>query len=124
MFVLVAFCTACGGREARDPLASTNTRKILRVAYEREVDVLNAFTSQMLVDIHFSMVEGLVTTDENNTYIPVLAREIPTTENGLIVERSDGTVEMTWRLRENVRWHDGEPFTSEDVCFTWRFVTS
>jgi len=116
--------TACGGGEARDPLASPDGRKILRVAYEREVDVLNAFTSQMLVDIHFSMVEGLVTTDENNTYVPVLAREIPTRENGQIVDGADGTIEMTWRLQEDVRWHDGEPFTSEDVCFTWRFVTS
>ena len=52
--------------------------KILRVAYEREIDVLNAFTSQNLVDIHFSMVEGLITTDENNNYVPVLAEEIPT----------------------------------------------
>ena len=116
--------SACGGGDARDPLASTDGRRILRVAYEREVDVLNAFTSQMLVDIHFSMVEGLVTTDENNTYVPVLAAAIPTRENGLIVDNPDGTVDMTWRLREGVRWHDGEPFTSEDVCFTWRFVTS
>jgi peptide/nickel transport system substrate-binding protein len=115
---------ACGGGEARDPLASTDGRKILRVAYDREVDVLNAFTSQMLVDIHFSMVEGLVTTDENNTYIPVLATDIPSVENGLIVENADGTISMTWPLQEEVRWHDGEPFTSEDVCFTWRFVTS
>lgn len=114
----------CLGAERRDPLTSADGRKILRIAYEREVDVLNAFTSQMLVDIHFSMVEGLVTTDETNTYIPVLAREIPTTENGLIVENADGTVEMTWPLRENVRWHDGEAFTSADVCFTWRFVAS
>ena len=115
---------ACSGGEARDPLASVDGRKILRVAYEREVDVLNAFTSQMLVDIHFSMVEGLVTTDESNTYVPVLAREIPSIENGQIAENPDGTIEMTWRLHEGVRWHDGEPFTSEDVCFTWRFVTS
>jgi peptide/nickel transport system substrate-binding protein len=121
--VLLAMA-ACGGGETRDPLASPDGRKILRVAYEREVDVLNAFTSQMLVDIHFSMVEGLVTTDENNTYVPVLAREIPSEENGQIVERPDGTIEMTWRLHEGVRWHDGEPLTSEDVCFTWRFVTS
>ena len=120
----VAASAACSGAEARDPLASTDGRKILRVAYEREVDVLNAFTSQMLVDIHFSMVEGLVTTDESNTYIPVLAKEIPTLDNGLISRNLDGSVEMTWRLRENVRWHDGEPFTSADVCFTWRFVTS
>jgi hypothetical protein len=59
--------------EARDPLASTDGRRILRVAYERELDVLNAFTSQMLVDIQLSMVEGLITTDQNNTYVPVLA---------------------------------------------------
>ena len=115
---------SCSGADRPDPLTSTNGRKILRVAYEREVDVLNAFTSQMLVDIHFSMVDGLVSTDENNTYVPVLAREIPTTENGLIVENPDGTIEMTWPLQENVRWHDGEPFTSADVCFTWSFVAS
>jgi peptide/nickel transport system substrate-binding protein len=125
--LILALCaaalTACGG-EPRDRLGSADGRSILRVAYEREVDVLNAFTSQMLVDIHFSMVEGLIATDENNTYVPVLATEIPTRENGLIVDHADGTVGMTWRLHEDVRWHDGEPFGSEDVCFTWRFVTS
>ena len=31
---------------------------------------------------------------------------------------------MTWPLQEHVRWHDGAPFTSADVCFTWKFVTS
>lgn len=122
--VLALGMVGCGGGESRDPLNSADGRSILRVAYEREVDVLNAFTSQMLVDIHFSMVEGLVTTDESNTYIPVLAREIPTIQNGLIVENPDGSLRVTWPLQEGVRWHDGEPFTSEDVCFTWRFVTS
>jgi len=118
-----AVTVACTG-ERRDPLASNDGRQILRVAYEREVDVLNAFTSQMLVDIHFSMVEGLITTDENNSYVPVLAKEIPTEANGLLERMPDGTVRMTWPLQENVRWHDGEPFTSADVCFTWKFVSS
>jgi hypothetical protein len=70
------------------------------------------------------MVEGLVTTNDRNTYIPVLATQIPTAENGLVRSNEDGTVDMTWQLQENVRWHDGEAFTSEDVCFTWRFVSS
>lgn len=99
-------------------------RKILRVAYNREIDVLNAFTSQMLIDIHLSMVEGLITTDENNTYVPVLAKQIPTEDNGLVVRNEDGTIDMTWELHENVRWHDGEKLSSADVCFTWAFVTS
>lgn len=127
---LTAALVACGGEgcapEAGSggPGASSNGRKILRVAYVREIDVLNAYTSQNLVDIEFSMVEGLITTNENNIYVPVLAKEIPTEENGGVVRNDDGTLDMTWHLREGVRWHDGEPFTSADVCFTWRFVTS
>jgi peptide/nickel transport system substrate-binding protein len=124
--VLVATLAAAACSGGGDPGGSSTegAPTILRVAYTREIDVLNALTSQNLVDIQFSMVEGLVTTDEHNTYIPVLAREIPTEANGLVERRPDGTVGMTWRLHEGVRWHDGEPFTSEDVCFTWRFVTS
>jgi peptide/nickel transport system substrate-binding protein len=117
----------CGGGEAPwsdHSMLVDGDKKILRVAYEREIDVLNAYTSQMLVDIAFSMVEGLVTTNDHNTYIPVLAKEIPTEINGLIARNDDGTIDMTWPLHENVRWHDGEAFTSEDVCFTWRFVAS
>jgi len=99
-------------------------KKILRVAYTREIDVLNPFTSQMLCDIEFTMVEGLIMNNEKGENIPVLAKEIPTVENGGIVQKDDGTYEMTWHLQEGVKWHDGEDFTSEDVCFTWRFVSS
>ena len=113
-----------GAPRGRSGADDPDRPKILRVAYTREIDVLNALTSQNLVDIQFSMVEGLVTTNENNEYIPVLAKQIPTEDNGLIVVNDDGTVTMTWPLQEGVRWHDGEAFTAEDVCFTWRFVSS
>ncbi len=126
--MVVFLISACGSNEPSDHATTVSTaeaeKKILRIAYTREIDVLNAFTSQNLVDIEFSMVEGLITTDENNTYIPVLAKEIPTQDNGLVVYHDDGTVDITWRLQEKVLWHDGEAFTSEDVCFTWQFVTS
>lgn len=122
--VLLAAGACAGDPDAGGGPESPDGRAVLRVAYPREIDVLNALTSQNLVDIQFSMVEGLVTTDEHNRYIPVLAREIPTEENGLVEVNADGTVTMTWPLREGVRWHDGEAFTSEDVCFTWRFVSS
>ena len=97
-------------------------RSILRIAYDREIDVLNPYTSQNLVDISFSMIEGLVTTDDRQQYVPVLATTIPTLDNGLVVRNPDGTVDMTWPLRSGVRWHDGEPFTAADVCFTWQFI--
>jgi peptide/nickel transport system substrate-binding protein len=96
--------------------------RILRIAYEREIDLLNPFTSQNLADIAFSMIEGLVTTDQSNRYVPVLATTIPTVENGLVRTGPAGGVEITWPLRTGVLWHDGQPFTSRDVCFTWKFV--
>ena len=99
-------------------------KKILRVAYGREIDVLNAFTSQNLCDIEFTMVEGLITTDATNTFIPVLAKEIPTFDNDGIVDNGDGTYDMTWNLYEGVYWHDGVEFTSKDVCFTWETIVS
>src|SRR5262249_15102059 len=112
----------CAGRGTA--AAARSGRRILRVAYEREIDGLNPFTSQNLVDISFSMIEGLVTTAAQTRSVPVLATAPPAEDNGLIRHRPDGTVEMTWPLHEGVRWHDGAPFTSRDVCFTWRFVTS
>jgi peptide/nickel transport system substrate-binding protein len=112
------------GSGANHKAGGTGGRRILRIAYPREIDVLNPFTSQNLADIEFSMMEGLITTDDHNSYVPVLAREIPTEENGLVVRQDDGTVAVTWPLHSGVRWHDGAPFTSADVCFTWRFVSS
>jgi len=99
-------------------------KKILRVAYTAEIDILNALTSQNLTDIEVTMVEGLIISNDKNQYIPVLAKEIPTYENGGIVKRDDGKIDMTWHLQEGVKWHDGVEFTSKDVCFTWKFIVS
>lgn len=119
---VAVLASVAGCSTGRGSSPASGGGRILRVAYDREIDVLNLFTSQNLVDISFSMVEGLVTTNERNEYIPVLAKEIPTEANGGVVRGKDGSVRMTWPLQENVRWHDGAPFTSADVCFTWRFV--
>jgi len=36
---------------------------------------------------------------------------------------SDGDRKLTFQLRDGVRWHDGKPFTAEDVKCTWDVVT-
>ena len=35
---------------------------------------------------------------------------------------SDGGLTWTFKLRRNVRWHDGEPFTARDVDFTFNQI--
>jgi peptide/nickel transport system substrate-binding protein len=115
--------TQAGAAALPTPIAGTAGQKIIQVAYTREIDVLNPFTSQMLCDIEFTMMEGLIQNNEKNESIPILATEIPTIANGGIVDMKDGTYEMTWHLQPNVKWHDGVPFTSKDVYFTWKFVS-
>ena len=46
------------------------------------------------------------------TSMPVLAAEIPSRENGGLAE--DGK-SVTWKLKQGVKWHDGKPFTADDV---------
>src|SRR3954452_21281468 len=41
-----------------------------------------------------------------------LAVEKPSVERGTWKVNPDGTMELTWKLRPNVKWHDGTPFTS------------
>ncbi len=53
----------------------------------------------------------------------LLCETIPTLENGLAVRDAtpDGKpgLSVTWTLRENLRWGDGAPLTTEDLRFTW-----
>lgn len=48
-----------------------------------------------------------------------LATEMPSVERGTWRANPDGTMDMTWKLRPNIRWHDGTPFTSADLLFTF-----
>ncbi|BBK44447.1 ABC transporter substrate-binding protein [Allostella vacuolata] len=56
------------------------------------------------------MFEGLMTYDFNLQPIPVLAESWTIAPDGLL---------YTFKLRQNVKWHDGKPFTAEDVAFTF-----
>lgn len=55
--------------------------------------------------------------DETGTFVPQLAFELPAVENGTWRINPDGTMDTTWRLRPNIKWHDGTPFTAEDLVF-------
>jgi len=94
------------------------SNELLIVGYDREPDTLNRFSTHILEDIQTCVVEGLTTTDEKMNVIPLLAASVPTLENGGVVIRQDGGMDVTWKLRPNVAWHDGVPFTSADVKFT------
>jgi peptide/nickel transport system substrate-binding protein len=64
--------------------------------------------------------EPLAAWDPDGNLIPVLAAEIPDIENGGIA--ADG-MSVTWKLKKGVEWHDGRPFTADDVVFNCEFAS-
>ncbi|SKB59518.1 peptide/nickel transport system substrate-binding protein [Bosea thiooxidans] len=63
--------------------------------------------------------EPLAGWDKEGNLIPQLAAEVPSKANGGLSE--DGTV-VVWKLKQGVKWHDGKPFTADDVVFTWEYA--
>jgi len=65
------------------------------------------------------MFDVLVGLDANGELVPRLAQTVPSLANGGISK--DGRT-ITYHLRRNVRWHDGAPFTSHDVAFSFAAI--
>jgi len=63
--------------------------------------------------------EPLAVWDNDGNLVPILAADIPSVANGGVLE---GGKVVRWRLKKGVTWHDGKPFTADDVVFTWEFV--
>ena len=93
------------------------------VGLSQEPTVFNPLRPHIEVDrgVHFGIFDSLWRTDERAQFVPNLAVEIPSVKNGGIAKNG---LEYTFRLKKGVAWHDGKPFTSRDVKFTWELVTS
>lgn len=93
------------------------------VGLGQEPTVFNPLMAHIEVDdgVHFSVFDALFRIDPQGVIQPNLAVEVPNQKNGGISE--DG---LKWRirLRDDVRWHDGKPFSAEDVKFTLELITN
>src|SRR5438046_665526 len=71
-----------------------------------------------LTEVEQVINAGLAAIDDRGVMHPRLAESIPSLENGRWKLFDDGRMETTWTIRPDARWHDGTPFTSNDVYFT------
>ena len=93
----------------------------LRLYVAASPHTLNPVLTTNQEDIYLGSLafDLLVTADARGNLLPDLAVEVPTLHNGGVSR--DGLT-ITYKLRRNVRWHDGAPFTSGDVAFTYRTI--
>ncbi len=63
--------------------------------------------------------QSLAEWDSDGNLIPILAADLPTVQNGGLAP--DG-LSVVWNLRPDVKWHDGTPFTADDVVFNQEYA--
>lgn len=108
--LLGLLAAACG-----EPSGTAGPRPLV-VAYQGDLQTLNPVvsTDQNANDVMYSLLfTPIVRFDSAYEVTPALAESW---------ELGDSTV--TFRLRDDLRWHDGEPVTAEDVAFTFDLAKS
>jgi peptide/nickel transport system substrate-binding protein len=95
----------------------------LTILNPQAASIINPHLSLTTQNVEPSRItyEPLASFDKDGVLVPILATEIPSLENGGVAK--DGK-SVTWKLRQNVRWSDGEPFNAYDVEFTYKYVTN
>lgn len=86
-----------------------SSEKVLTIGYDRDAEVLDTIKTAWYSDALIYIHDRLVTRDYDFSYQPGLAKSWETSDDGI-----------TWRfvLRDDVTFHDGSEFTSEDVKWT------
>lgn len=99
--------------------ANANTLKLL---FWQAPTILNPHLSTGFKDSEASRItlEPLASFNNKMELIPFLAAEIPSVENGGVAK--DGK-SVTWKLKKDVKWSDGTPFTADDVVFSYQYIS-
>lgn len=50
--------------------------------------------------------------------VPRLLAELPSVDKGTWQVTPDGKMQVTYKVRPGVTWHDGKPFTADDIAFS------
>ena len=132
LLVLAALISSCApatvppattGEQASSAPAATGrgAGDTLRLIWWQAPTILNPHLATGGKDTDASRIvyEPLASYNAAGELVPFLAAEIPSLENGGVA--ADGK-SVTWKLRVDVKWADGEPFTAADVKFTYDYI--
>ncbi len=97
--------------------------KQVRIVMQQEPAELSPIFGSMSAsaEIENAIFRPMVRINPDGTPIPILVKEIPTKENGLVkVYPNTKQMKITWRFKTDLLWQDGQPLTPDDVIFTWK----
>ncbi|NMC14366.1 MAG: ABC transporter substrate-binding protein [Chloroflexi bacterium] len=127
-FLVLSFIlTACGGAQTTsstqvavsetpvEPQSNAGKEAILRVGWASEPDTMNPLTSYSSESLEVTSLiyDKLLGYDLNFKTQPELAQEFNYSEDGLTI---------IYKLREGVKWQDGQDFSAEDAAYTFNLI--
>ena len=113
---LLAAITAAGAAFAQKPGGILRVHALdspPSLSMHEEVDAVPA-RAMMTVFNNLVMFDQYTKQNNMQSIVPDLATDWSWSEDG---------TQLTFPLREGVRWHDGRPFTARDVKCTWDLLT-
>ncbi len=130
--LIVLVTTACASpasspsqpRAPSQEQANPGRNKVLNLGLRTILDAFSIAGSPTLAGGGLGVIEihsqALFTADKTSGRpIPRLLAEQPTQDNGGLKVTPDGKMVSTYKLRNDVRWADGVPFTARDLMFTF-----
>ena len=107
---------AAHGQENGNGDGSDDEKVVFTLGDDNDLDSMNPFVgveapAYLMYALNYDLLVNFSTDDLSPA--PGLAESWETSEDGLT---------WTFKIREGVEWHDGEPFTSQDVKYTYERV--
>jgi len=130
LFVFGLVLSACGGgTAATQPPSATaapaaSAGGTVGLIIPEEPTTLNYFASDAAIVrqvAEATSMTGLAMIDEKGEYVAVLGTDLPTLANAGL---SADLLTVTWKLRPDLKWSDGQPLTSDDIKFTWEVLSN
>lgn len=124
LLVLTAAGCAGPGTMSQASGEPAGGKKAITISLEGEIQALateldSSGVSGLSTYLHDFLHNYLTVHGDNDEVLPQLAAQLPSLEDGTWKVLPDGGMEVTWKLRPGVLWHDGTEFTSADVKFGW-----
>src|SRR5436305_12395567 len=106
--------TACGGTTQSNTTASKHILKVAAQSYDFAQAGFNPYNGHPNAGVLGLVYETLYFVNVNDgSFTPMLASSYQW--------NSDNT-QVTFTIRQNVKWNDGKPFTADDVAFTFNLM--
>ncbi len=122
VFVIVLIVTSLLGCQQNAPSTAVSDQKSITIVIPEDPPSFNPIITDTGYDslVMELVMLGLSDIDSQGNIFPELAAELPTIENGgVALDETAGTMNVTWKMREDVQWADGTPVTADDVIFTY-----